>query len=102
MQWLYQAVGVAVTGAGMLFLLLALVAAYREVFPPEAHMEQLRRSSDSRGYAELLATVNTLKNWLAMAIVGTVLVFVGGSVASSGPGTLGAMIGLTGPAAVQR
>lgn len=100
MQMLHQSVGIAVIVAGLLFMLLSLIAAYREVFPPAEHIEQMRRTPDSRSYAELLATVNTLKNWLAMAVVGIVMVFLGSWVASGGSATLGAVMGLQAPPAV--
>jgi hypothetical protein len=102
MHLLHQSVGIAVIVAGILFMMLSLVAAYREVFPPAEHLDQMRRTADTRSYAELLATVNTLKNWLAMAIVGIVMVFLGSWVASGGSSTLATVMGLQAPpAAVQ-
>ena len=98
MAMLQPGVGIAVIVVGLLFLLLSLISAFRDVFPRQETVEQLRRTPDARSYAELLATVNTVKTWLALAVVGTVLVFAGGFVATGGAGTVGTLLGMQGPA----
>lgn len=71
---------------GVAFLLLAFVAAWIEVFPPKrktaggADLEGFNVDSAARFVGEL----GKLKTWLALAVVGAVLI-LGGSVLVSGP-----------------
>lgn len=72
-----HAFGWAVGAIGFAFLLLSLVAAYREVFPSEDHKQQMRGAGPEQ-YAALLAEVGKLKTWIALALVGSLLVFASG------------------------
>lgn len=96
MHSLHFIVGMLVIAFGLMFLALSLIAAYRDVFPPAEHLDQMRRSPDVRSYAELLATMSSIKSWLALAVVGTVLVLGGGFVASGGSAVFGSPAGVAG------
>jgi hypothetical protein len=69
----------ALAGFGILFLMLAVAAAYRQVFPPSEQTEQIRDARSTEEIASLLAAVDNLKTWLALAVVGTALLVVASS-----------------------
>ncbi len=71
--------GWAIGGVGFAFLMLSLVAAVREVFPRSEHVDQLRRATGPEDFVNLIAEVGKLKTWLALAVVGTALMFIGAS-----------------------
>jgi hypothetical protein len=75
-------VGAVVLAFGFAFLLLSLLSAVREVFPGKAYAEQLSRSPDTKSYTALLSEVGKLKTWLSLALVGSILVFIGTFVTS--------------------
>ena len=66
-------------GFGLLFLMLSVAAAYRQVFPPSEHTEQIRGARSTEEIASLLAAVDNLKTWLALALVGTAFLLVASS-----------------------
>jgi hypothetical protein len=70
-------VGGIVLAFGLAFLSLSLMSAVREVFPGKTYTEQLSRSPDTKSYTALLAEVGKLKTWLSLAVVGSILVFIG-------------------------
>ena len=67
----------AIGSIGFGFLLLSLFAACRQVFPRSEHLEKMR-GADPEAYAALLDKVNNLKDWLAFALVGAVLILLSG------------------------
>jgi hypothetical protein len=77
MSYLFLAIGWATAGIGFVFLVLALIAAVREVFPRSEHVEQLKRAARPEEFVNLLAEVGKLKTWLALTVVGTALMFMG-------------------------
>lgn len=70
-------VGVLLVVLGFAFLGLSLLSAIREVYPSREYSEQLKRSPDTQAYVALLAEVGKLKTWLALSVVGSLLVFAG-------------------------
>lgn len=69
--------GWAIGAFGVAFLMLGLVAAIREIFPSTERIEQIARNGTSaEELVSLLSTVDKLKTWLALAVVGTTLLLV--------------------------
>lgn len=64
---------------GILFLVLSLAAAYRQVFPPTERTEHMRDARSVEEITSLLTAVDNVKTWLALAVVGTTLLLVASS-----------------------